>query len=150
MGHGRPRGSGDQFRSVVFDVRDIGVVIDSTRVKRKVSTAKRHEERICLSLSTVYRSLFSSNSMLKRFVNLNLDASLSFLLLRTVPGNDPLSLCEVGPDGLWVREMSDSVKMRVFESTNLGGEVFKGSSLNRVDRELVVGMNGSETSRNLI
>ena len=49
-----------------------------------------------------------------------------------------------------MRETSDLVEMRVLKQTNLGREVLDGSSFNRVDREFVVGVNGSETSRNLI
>ena len=111
---------------------------------------KRHEERICKSLSTVYRSLFGGDCMLESLVYLNLDASLSFLFLRTASGDNPLSLGEIGSDGLWMRETSDWVKTRALEFTNLDRDSLKGGSFNRVDRELVVGVNGSKTSRNLI
>ena len=36
------------------------------------------------------------------------------------------------------------------EQANLNREGVKRGGLNRVDRELVVGVNGSETSRNLV
>lgn len=88
--------------------------------------------------------------MLESIVNLNLDASLCFLLLRTVSGNYPLGFCEVGSDGLWIREMSDLIEIRVLESTNLDREVIKRSSFNRVDSEFIVRVNGRETSGNLM
>ena len=58
------------------------------------------KKRICLSLSTVYYSLFGSDSVLESLVNLSLDTRLSLLLLRTVSGDDLLGLGEVGSDGL--------------------------------------------------
>lgn len=88
--------------------------------------------------------------MLKSLVNFSLDTSLSFLFLRAVPSNDPLSFCEVGSDGLWEQKTSVLVRVHVSEPTDLYGEVLKRSSFNRVDREFVVGVNSSEASRNLI
>ena len=41
-------------------------------------------------------------------------------------------------------------KMHVVRPTNLSREGIQGSSLNGVDRKFVVGVNGSEASRNLI
>jgi len=40
--------------------------------------------------------------------------------------------------------------MRIVRSTDIDREGLQGGSLNRINRELVVGVNGSETSRNLI
>lgn len=56
--------------------------------------------KICLSLSTVYYSLFGGDSVLESLVNIGLNTSLSLLLLRTVSGDDLLGLGEVGSDGL--------------------------------------------------
>ena len=103
-----------------------------------------------MSLSIVYGSLFSGDGMLKSLVKLKLDTSLSLLFLRTVSSGDPLSFGEVGSDGLWKRVTSGLVQMSAVRPANLSGEGFKWSSLDRVDRQLVVGVNGSETSRNLI
>lgn len=102
MGHGRPKGSGDQTGSGVDPpVPFRGLRCPGYTFVIELVCLQRNEERIRLSLSTVYRSLFG-DSMLESLVNLNLDASLSFLLLRTVSGSDPLSFCEVGSDGLWI------------------------------------------------
>ena len=87
--------------------------------------------------------------MLESLIYLDLDASLSFLFLRTVSGNDPLSFSEIGSDGLRIRETLDSVEIGALESTNLDRDGLKGSSFNRVDREFVVWVNSSVTSGNL-
>lgn len=111
VGHGRPRGSGDQAGLArggptcpilwLFHVRDTHVVIEATG-------KQYHEERICLSLGTVYYSLFGGDSVLESLINLNLNTSLSFLLFRTVPSNDLLGLGEIGPDGLRLPDPSGS------------------------------------------
>ena len=41
-------------------------------------------------------------------------------------------------------------KMRVIRQPHLEREILQGSSLDCVDRELVIRVNGSETSRNLV
>ena len=64
-----------------------------------------HDERICSSLSTANNSLFGRDGVLECLINLNLDTSLSLLLLRTVSGYDPLGLGKVGPDGLRIQEL---------------------------------------------
>ena len=82
------------IRSVVSHVRDTRVVIESS------TWVQRHEERICSSLSTVSHSLFGPDGVLESLVNLNLNASLSLLLLRTISTDDLLGLGEIGSDGL--------------------------------------------------
>lgn len=66
----------------------------------RVYRMQRHEQRTCLSLSTLYYSLFGGDSMLESLVNLSLDTSLSLLFLCTASTDDPLGLSEVGSDGL--------------------------------------------------
>ena len=88
--------------------------------------------------------------MLESLVNIGLNTSLSLLLLRTVSGDDLLGLGEVGSDGLWIPEPSGIHKMRAIRQPHLEGEILQGSSLDCVDRELVIRVNGSETSRNLV
>ena len=111
---------------------------------------RSYEQKTCLSLSTLYYSLFGGDSMLESLVNLSLDTSLSLLFLCTVSTDDPLGLSEVGSDGLWLSQTLGLYKLRALRQTNLNREGFQGSSFNRIDRELVIGVNGSETSRNLV
>ena len=108
------------------------------------------KKRICLSLSTVYYSLFGGDSVLESLVNLSLDTSFSLLFLRTVSGDNLLGLGEVGSDGLWIPKPSGMHKMRAIRQPHLEREVIQGGSLNCVDRELVIRVDGSETSRNLV
>ena len=88
--------------------------------------------------------------MLQSLVNISFDTSLSLLLFRTISGNDLLGLGKVGSDELWRPERSGLCKVRVVRSTDLDREGLQGSSLHCVDCELVVGVNGGETSRNLV
>ena len=88
--------------------------------------------------------------MLESLINFNFNAGLSLLLLRTISGNDPLGLGEVGPDGLRKQNASVSVQMGVAGPSYLSREVFKWSSLDSIDGEFVVGVDCGETSRNLI
>ena len=66
----------------------------------RVYSVQCHEERVCLSLSTARNNLFGGNGVLESLVNLNLNASLSLLFLRTISSYNPLGFGEVGPDGL--------------------------------------------------
>ena len=118
-------------------------MIESTRVQR-------HEEKVCLSLITAYDSLFGGDGVLESLINVSLNTSLSLLLLRAISSYDLLGLCEVSPDGLRISELLDLYKTRVLRLTNLSREDIQGGSLNRVDCELVVRVNSSEASRNLI
>ena len=88
--------------------------------------------------------------MLESLIDFCLDASLRLLLLRTVSSDDLLGISEVCSDGLRVPELLGSYKTQVVRSTDLNGEVLQGSSLDCVDREFVVGVNGRKTSRNLV
>ena len=124
--------------------------MSDTRVVIEFLRVQRHEKRICLSLSTVYYSLFGGDSVLESLVNLNLDTSLSLLFLRTVSGDDLLSLSEVCSDGLRIPEPSGVYKMRAVRQTHFDREVVQRGSLNCVDRELVIRVNGCEASRNLV
>lgn len=81
------------------------------------------KKRIRLSLSTVYHSLFAADGVLESLVNLNLNTSLSLLLLRTVSSDDLLGLGEIGSDGLWSPKPSGFYRMCVLRTTNLNRDV---------------------------
>jgi hypothetical protein len=151
VGHGRPGGTGDRIKSGILFRSVISPCPRYTRSDRvRGINFKLRKAKTRLSLGTVYASLLSGDGMLKSLVKLKLDTSLSLLFLRTVSSGDPLSFSEVGSDGLWKRMTSGLVQMSAVRPANLSGEGFKWSCLDRVDRQLVVGVNGSETSRNLI
>ena len=77
--------------------------------------------------------------MLECLVNLNLNTSLSLLLLCTVAGDDLLSLSEVGSDGLRTLELSGALKVRVLGRTNLCGEVSSGAASTALIVSLLLG-----------
>ena len=61
----------------------------------------------------MYYSLFVDNGVLECLVNLNLNASLSLLLLRSAACDDLLGLSEVSSDGLRILELLDMYEVRV-------------------------------------
>lgn len=151
VGHGRPRGSDDQTGPEVDPPVPLrGCSMSDTRMAIEFTGVQRHGKRTCLSLSTVYYSLFGGDSVLESLVNIGLDTSLSLLLFRTVSGDDLLGLGEVGSNSLWIPEPSGMHKTRAIRQPHLEREIIQGSSLYCVDCELVIRMNGSETSRNLV